>query len=169
MNFFKDCHTVSAIKQEYHRLVRIHHPDVGGDHETMVELNAQYQAALEAANGETSTGSDGEEHTYYYNEARETAMAEKLQELVLMQLPGIEIMVVGNWIWVSGDTKPVAKQLGKKGAKLRWHSKRLMWYWRPFGRKAFYNKNSSFDDLCYTYGVRKVKNQPPPKRAKLSA
>ncbi len=66
--YFDHLHTVADIKQEYRRLALLHHPDrPGGDTATMQAINAQYHAALERCDGQTATGSDGNDHTYTYN------------------------------------------------------------------------------------------------------
>lgn len=42
MKFFTTCHTLEELKAEYKRLIKIHHPDLGGDNATMAQINAQY-------------------------------------------------------------------------------------------------------------------------------
>lgn len=44
MQYFSACYTKEQAKAEYRRLVKIHHPDLGGDVQTMQEINAQYDA-----------------------------------------------------------------------------------------------------------------------------
>lgn len=46
------------------------------------------------------------------------------------QLPGVAVTVKGGcYVWVSGETKPVAGQLKALGC--RWSPKRSAWYWSP--------------------------------------
>lgn len=54
----------------------------------------------------------------------------------LMAIPGLEIEVCGNWIWISGDTRPHAKTLGKDGIGCFYASAKKMWYYRPAEYKA---------------------------------
>lgn len=164
--FFQDCKTVNQIKAEYRRLCFIHHPDMGGDTATMQELNREYHEALSRADGETNIGTDGKPHTYYYNEAAEQAVMDKINELLNLRLPNIDILLVGTWVWVTGDTKPVKEQL--KSLKMRWHSKRQKWYWHTKSYRRRYNSKASFNDLCDTYGVKSY-SQPQDERAGLSA
>lgn len=40
--YFKNCHSLSELKKEYRRLCKIHHPDKGGNDETMKAINNEY-------------------------------------------------------------------------------------------------------------------------------
>ena len=132
---FDALHTVGQVKSEYRRLAKLHHPDLGGDTATMQRVNAAYHTRLDRLNGQVSTGSDGKEHTYYYNQAREQAVMDKIAELLSLRLTDITIELIGVWVWVSGDTRPVKESL--KSAGMLWHSKRSRWYWR---QKAQYRR-----------------------------
>ena len=158
MNYFTDCYTVFDIKKRFRELAMKNHPDKGGDNETMRIILEQYHAALKANDGQTSTGTDGQEHTYYYNHDNEQAVADKISELLKMRMEGVDIALVGTWIWVSGNTKPYKSQLGKNGAKCRWHSKRNMWYWKPYQTRGRYNRRASFNDLADKYGYKHFSN-----------
>lgn len=154
--FFINCQTVNEIKSEYRRLCFIHHPDVGGDTATMQQLNAAYHKALKTFHGQVNQGSDGKDHTYYYNQDIEQAIIDKINELLALRLPNINILLVGTWIWVDGDTRPVKDSLKKAG--LKWHSKRSKWF---FHTATFHRKYSGidFDDLCDVYGAKSYKNE----------
>lgn len=104
-NYFIGATTVEAIKARYRRLAMCHHPDKGGDIEVMKVINRQYHEALQSCHGTTSKGHEGTEHAYYYNEAVEQAVIDKLDELLRLSLPNIRVMLIGTWIWVDGDTK----------------------------------------------------------------
>jgi len=151
-HFFSGCATVTEIKSLYRRLAMQHHPDHGGDCKTMQEINAQYLSALAGKNESHERGSDGEQHVYYYNAKDEQAIIDKIAELLHLRLPGIEVWLIGKWIWVKGDTRPVKDAL--KAAGLRWHGERLAWYWKPYSGYTHYNKDIDFDGLARTYGAR---------------
>ena len=155
--FFANCKTVNEIKQEYRRLCFIHHPDIGGDTATMQRLNDEYHEALRNVDGQTSQGSDNRPHVYRYNEAVEQAVMDKVNELLALRLTDVEIMLVGIWVWVSGDTRPVKDQL--KAVGLGWHGKRKMWCWHPKEYRSRYNGKASFGDICNVYGVAKFENE----------
>ena len=150
--YFQHLHTVGQVKSEYRRLAKLHHPDLGGDTATMQQINAEYHARLESLHGQTNLGTDGREHTYYYHRDVEQEVMDKISELLALRLPNVTIELVGTWVWVYGDTRPVKDQL--KAAGCWWHSKRRKWYWRrPTSYRREYS-GLSFDALRGCYGSR---------------
>ena len=86
MDFFKNCHTVEEIKAGYKRLARLHHPDLGGDLETMKALNNAYEKALKNCDGQQSAGTDGKTHTYTYRPDVEKEIMDFIYQF--LALPG---------------------------------------------------------------------------------
>ena len=156
-NFFARLTTVEEIKKAFRDLARQYHPDLGGDEETMKLVNAQYHAALNGQNGVTTDG-----RTYKYNQKAEQEIMNKINELI--KIDGLEISLIGYWIWIHGETKPVKDTL--KTAGCRWHSGRVCWYWKPswFGRT--HSNPDSLDQLAAKYGYEKFTSKG---KAKLSA
>ena len=151
MDWFKGLVDVNSVRAMYRKLAMLHHPDRGGDQETMKRVNLAYEDALKSRHGETMKGSDGEQHTYHYNETVERDLMEKIAEVLKIRAQ-LTIDLVGVWLWVSGDTKPVKEEL--KAAGFLWHSKRVCWYYRKFQHKTRYNERASLDDLKAAYGSR---------------
>lgn len=127
MDYFSDCFDIESIKKEYRRLCFRHHPDRGGDLETMKAVNAAYHAALEAKSGHSFDRSDGKgTYTYRYNHSREQAIIDKIAELIRARLDGC-----------------------------RWHGKRRCWYWRdPKNKHRSRGSRVSLATLAYRYGAR---------------
>lgn len=48
MKYFTNCRTLDELKKEYRRLAMLHHPDRGGDTETMKAINNEYDAVFPA-------------------------------------------------------------------------------------------------------------------------
>lgn len=46
MKYFTNCKNLDELKKEFRRLAMIHHPDRGGDQETMKAINNEYDAAF---------------------------------------------------------------------------------------------------------------------------
>lgn len=156
MEYFLGLHTVEEIKSKYRRLAMHYHPDRGGDAEAMKSINREYHEALRRYHGAKTEGSEGKEHTYYYNEAIEQAVIEKLADLIQLSLPGVRIMLVGTWLWVDGETKLVKEQL--KSAGLQWHTQREKWYWHT-GRYRRGASHADFDKIVVKYGYREFESK----------
>ena len=154
--YFATCNTVEAVKAEYRRLAKLHHPDIGGDTETMQELNAQYHRALERMDGQRNHDDQGREHTYTYNRDREQEIMDKLGELLAVLPGGVEIALIGLWLWIIGTEKEDKDTQGKlKEAGCRWHSKRKCWYWRPASMKHYGRQNKGgLASMAMKYGCR---------------
>ena len=120
MTWFNDCKTLEDLKKEYRRLAVLHHPDKGGDLETMQLINAAHDKKF------------GELKRDYNAKAPEgkktTETPEEFRDLVnnIINVPGIIIEICGSWVWVSGNTKPVKTEL--KQAGFRWSQNKKMWY-----------------------------------------
>ena len=80
--YFSNLNKVEEIKKVYRKLCFKHHPDRGGDTAIMQEINSQYKKALQSVDGQKQTGSDGQEHTYYYNADIEQSLMDKISQLL---------------------------------------------------------------------------------------
>ena len=157
MLWFASLRNVIDIKSLYRKLAMAHHPDHGGDTRTMQDINEQYLQALRSCDGQTTKGDDGREHKYSYNEADESEIINKVSELLRLRMSGVDIMLIGKWIWCTGNTRENKDAL--KQAGLSWHSKRVAWYWHPAESYSHYNRRVSLDDLAYIYGARSFANK----------
>ena len=166
-NYFQQCSTVAEVKKEYRRLVFVHHPDIGGDLEAMKAINVAYHEALKRQSGRAQMGTDSKERTYNYDADIEQSIIDKIDEILAAKLDGIEIWLIGLWVWVMGETKQHSKALGKNGLKLTFHGKRKCWYWKPYAGKSFYNTGADINDLAAHYGAKKfTKQSNSPKQVK---
>lgn len=157
MKFFTET-TVEAIKKQYRRLCMVHHPDRGGDTETMKKINSEYCEALKAVHGQEQVSDDGKTHTYYYNENIEQALMDKISELLSIRMNEVDIALIGTWLWITGKTKEYKDKLGKAGAKCKWHSKRKCWYWHEGKYKSTRSKDG-LSELASKYGYRSFQNE----------
>jgi len=87
-----------------------------------------------------------------------------ISELLRLHMDGVEIWLIGTWLWIAGNTKPYHQVLGRKGLGCHWHQQRKMWYWKPYKGRTRYS-NGSFSSLAMKYGATKiVEEENPPKR-----
>ena len=76
----------------------------------------------------------------------------------VIQLVGVNITIVGNWIWIDGDTKPLKATFKELGFK--WAHEKKMWYWHSEAFRKKSNKKLSFDTIC-NYKRLRVFNLSP--------
>jgi len=120
-DFFRNCTTLDALKAEYKRLAKLHHPDMpGGDLETMKQVNAQYDEAVKHIKANPG-------HADYKKAQKESPAQWREAVNAVMKVPGITIELCGSWIWVTGNTyahKAVFKEAG-----FQWAHAKKAWYW----------------------------------------
>ncbi len=140
--------TKEIIKTAYRRACSKYHPDKGGSLEMMKAVNKAYEA-LKDYEGNIASNEEN------YGELLNTAINK------IIHLEGIKIEVCGAWIWVTGDTKPHAKALGRKegGAGFYYASKKKSWYFRPEDWKSSNRGSWSLDTIRKKHGSEEIKTR----------
>lgn len=153
MTYFNNIHTLEDLKTQYKILAMKHHPDRGGDEETMKVINAEYDT-LFARIKNFHRAADGNIY-----EHSNTESADVFKNIISELLrTGVNIEIIGRFIWVSGDTKPAKELLKKLGFK--WHSKKQMWYKAPDGYRRKGKKEYSISEIRSMYGTTGNINNP---------
>lgn len=148
MKWFAMCGNLDEVKATYKKLAKAHHPDLGGDTQTMQEINKEYAfASAKVIKGENLSAEDTE---------REILQSEAYREALekIIHLQGITIELVGYWIWVTGDTRPHKAEL--KGAGFFFASKKLAWYFRTGEYKVSKGGKKSLDEIRAKYGTEVI-------------
>ena len=93
---------------------------------------------------------DGKE--YYNNDTHETP--EQFIEVMdsLFKMGGIEISIIGVFLWVGGDTYRWRKQLSDLG--LPYSKDKKMWFLSPTGWRKASKKRFTKDELVDMYGMK---------------
>ena len=150
MKYFKECLTLDEVKAMYKKLAKENHPDIGGDKETMQIINSEYAfATAKILKGENLSEEDTDD---------QIRMSEEYRRVIeqIINLPGIIIELVGQWIWCTGETKPVKQQL--KEAGLFFASKKIAWYYRSDEYKTKGGKKT-LDEIRAKYGSETVNSR----------
>ena len=161
--YFASATTVEDIKALYRKLAFKHHPDLGGDLVTMQIINGQYEAALRGVDGTESVGSDGKTHVYRHCPETERAIMEMIDKLISLSMEDVDVLLIGTWLWITGETKPYKDALGGLGC--RWNSKRGAWYYQT-GKRRYRPSGASLNELGIKYGVTGIDLDSPRKRVK---
>ena len=141
-NEFRNVEEISEAKKIYKQLAKILHPDkIGGDEESFKLLNAFYNELIE-------------HKIYFSNNVKIDIELEKVISLIL-HLDDVVIELVGQWVWVSGDTKEHKEKLKELGFK--WASKKKMWYFGELKRRN--HKEQSIEDIKAKYGSETLKSK----------
>jgi len=156
--YFYSCLCIEDVKQTYHGLVVKWHPDNnrGGTDTTkiMQAINAEYEIVFgrfknvhRNAEGSIYTASKDSDETA-------AEFAEVIEKIV--HFVNCRIEIIGNWIWVSGNTrhyKEILKNIG-----FRWSPDKTAWaYHKDPYRKRY--SGYSMDELRNKFGSTEVKTE----------
>lgn len=158
MTYFINVATVEELKRQYRKLVLQYHPDRGGANDDMQAINREYDQLLrrvgnvhEGKDGSTWTDSKGPEDRYSCDiDDLDDGYRDVL--LDLLRLDGLEINLVGEWLWIAGNTREHKDSLKMTGC--RWSGPRQMWYWHKPDYRRHHHSNAGFDYICAKYGVK---------------
>lgn len=147
--YFDNVKNLKELKERYRKLAMENHPDKGGDVETMKRINCEYKLMFEKVKNKWET-KDGKQ--YYNNDTKETP--EQFIEVMdsLFKMGGIEISIIGVFLWVGGDTDRWRKSLSALG--LRESKTKKMWFLAPTGWRKKSKKRFTKDELVDMYGMK---------------
>ena len=163
-HYFKDVKNLKELKAAHLELAKIHHPDNGGDAATMAAINAEYDekvkelAKKEAPAKHTTDAADG-----MTDEEIARAIAEEfkatLDKLMRLNLDGVKVELIGSWLWISGNTKPIKEELKALGC--RWCPKKTGQPWTWHDSYTYYPSSKgrmTKADVENKYGVEELKS-----------
>lgn len=163
MLWFNDCRSIEDVKERYKKLCKQYHPDITGTdtNAQMSEINTEYTKAFEMLKN-THRSAEDSTKTYTSN-TNTTETAAEFMEIInaLIACEGLEINLVGRWIWLTGNTfsyKDKIKALG-----FRWASKKKSWYYRKDEDACKSYKNLTLEDIMAKYGCKSFETIATPK------
>ena len=164
-NYFKGVNNLQELRKQYRDLLKKFHPDNGGNVSDMQEVNAEYDRLFKAMKDRHENGSAESNKSdtsssntksscndNMYDWENDKALREALEKIITFE--GIEILICGQWIWVSGNTYNYKKELKEIGFK--WASQKKQWHFHTeiFRKKS--RKSLSMDEIRGYYGSTKV-------------
>ena len=149
MKWFEKIKTLDELRTAYRKLAMLHHPDKGGLLSDMQEINNEYETLSRLIIDGNFDFSEGRKT--YEHQASENIM-EKINEIISIE--GIIIEIIGSWIWITGNTKPVKGDL--KNASFRFSQNKLAWYFHCDGYRKRNGKIHSMDQIREMWGSESV-------------
>lgn len=166
--YFKDVQTLEELRKQYRDLLKKYHPDnENGSEEITKAINAEYEQLFKVLkNRHESKKADksADQKSSYNNTKYNFEEDEKLREILnkIIHFSDITIEIIGNWLWLSGNTYPYRKELKELGFK--WASQKKNWYWHSEAYKKRSHRSLSMNEIRDYYGSTEVE---PENRKKL--
>ncbi len=147
-SFFSGLTNLKDVRDMYKELCFRHHPDVSGydSTEIMKQINIEYQRASEAlAANEKFTDS-------------ELAFNKLFQEKInaLINIRNITIELIGNWLWITGETKENKELL--KSLEFSYAPIKKAWFFKSYSYKKKNGEQSNFDQMRFMFGSKIINN-----------
>ena len=139
--YFSGCRTLDEVKRRYKELAMQHHPDRGGSTAIMQEINSEYESICKNPIFDFAEQSEQEQQEFI-----------KYPDIInqVIGLHGVIIELIGNWIWLSGNTYPYRSQLKLIG--FYFAPKKVMWYYRPPEYKSVNKSPKTIEYIRAKYG-----------------
>lgn len=158
--YFKDVNTLEELRKQYKELLKKYHPDnANGNTEACQEINTEYDGLFKVLKNRHEKSTDNQENNaktdfnnMKYDFSEDAKLREVLQRIITFE--GINIEIVGCWIWVDGNTyayKNVLKEIGFK-----WAREKKKWYFHTEAFRKRSHKKLSMDDIRNYYGSTEV-------------
>lgn len=160
MTYFKNVETLEELRKQYKELFKKHHPDnPNGSTEATQAINAEYDSLFKVLKDrhekqtEGKTADNNNKHKYDFS------IDEQLRNILqkIISFSGINIDIVGCFIWIDGNSYQYREQLKKLG--FRWSAQRKKWYWHNGEYRKRGNKKLSYIDIQNLYGSTEVQTE----------
>lgn len=161
MKYFKNVESLEELRRQYRDLLKRYHPDnANGSTEATQEINTEYDKLFTALKDRherssqtaDSTATQSAYSANMYDWENDKALREVLQKII--NFDRIEIEIIGQWIWVSGNTYSYKNGLKEIGFK--WASQKKMWHWHTDAYRKKSHKTLSMEDIRSYYGSTRV-------------
>lgn len=161
MKYFNNIHDLEELRKEYKRLVKLNHPDNGGNEDAIKEINAEYEKAFETLKNADTTNNS--RNANRYSKEVDQDIRDAINRII--HLDNLVIEIIGSWVWVSGSyTYQYRKELKEAGYKFS--GNRKSWYWHSDEEKKRGASKRTMDELKTYYGCQEVEQE---KKEKLTA
>jgi hypothetical protein len=161
MSRFSNCQTLEEAKGLYKALARENHPDLGGDLRTMQEINSEYAefcanfARNEGYERQRQAHSENRKSAADFHNLDEVAEMLRVKIEFALNLEGVEVELMGFWVWLTGNTKTHKDTIKAQGFK--WAHEKGAWYFA--GVPSFNRERHTLDEIRRMHGSQKFSRQ----------
>lgn len=158
--YFDNPKSLEELRKQYKDLLKRYRPDnPSGSEEATKFINTEYETLFKALKDiHSQTAEDTTSETYdnmKWDYSEDEALRDMLNKV--MQFAGINITIVGNWIWVDGNTYPHKAML--KALGFNWVREKKRWYWHSETFRKKSHMKLSFDSICNYYGSADMRTE----------
>lgn len=159
MKYFRNVNTLEELRKQYRDLLKIYHPDnPNGSTEATQKINKEYEELFKALKNKHERQSDtnGTNNNTSYNKKYDFAEDEQLREMLkkIIHFSDITIEIIGNWLWIGGNTYQYRKEL--KEFSFKFAGQKKMWYWHSEAFRKKSHKKLTMNDIRSYYGSTEV-------------
>jgi curved DNA-binding protein CbpA len=161
MKYFRNVNTLEELRKQYKELLKKFHPDnPAGSTAATQEINSEYDELFKVLKDKhESKSADNEKKSAYedmkYNFEEDEKLREVLQNII--SFTGINIEIIGCWIWVDGNTYAYRTKLKELGFK--WAREKKKWYFHTESFRKRSHRKLSIDDIRNYYGSTEVETE----------
>lgn len=158
--YFKDVNTLEELRRQYRDLLKKFHPDnKDGSTKATQEINAEYDRLFKVLKDRHEKSADSNENNaktdfnnMKYDFSEDAKLRDVLQQIITFK--GINIEIVGYWIWLDGNTYDYKDTLKSIGFK--WAREKKKWYFHTEAFRKRSHKKLSMEDIRNYYGSTEV-------------
>jgi hypothetical protein len=139
---------LDTLKKQYIKLSKKYHPDAGGTTIQFQQLQNEYNILLNKILNNSQLNQSQKQN--------EKDLDLAIREIVdtLVNIDGLNVELIGKWLWISGNTYPVKTIL--KQAGLTFIKKEGNPFWVYKGVESTSRGQSSMEEIRKKYGVYKI-------------
>lgn len=146
MKYFETIQTLEDLKKAYRKLIFKLHPDKGGSEEEFKTMKSEYDVMFVKLQKGSTNSKEKNENIDQYKDLIEQ----------LIHFPNLDIDIVGTWVWVSGETKPIKEDLKKVG--FHYSGKHYKWFYNGEEQKVNRRNKKTYDQIKEEYGCTSYKS-----------
>lgn len=160
--YFNNVGTLEELRKQYKELLKQYHPDnPNGSTEATQAINAEYDKLFQILKDKhNNKAADSDKGKSSYEDMKyDFSEDEKLREILqsIITFVGINIEIIGCWIWIDGNTYAHKDTL--KGLGFKWAKEKKKWYFHTEAFRKRSHKTLSINDIRNYYGSTEVETE----------